>query len=94
MDSETLDDCVKKDKVEADFPSLTMDLVKKVNFKVSFFLFIMGIFLLSDYFTENCLPKSYSDGTNNTNTWGALAQITILVIFYIVIDLLVQGGII
>jgi hypothetical protein len=48
---------------------------------------------MSDIFIEKCLPASYQDGSNCTNSYGTVAQMTILVLVYVVIDLLSQGGI-
>lgn len=100
-DSETLspdteDKQIKKidnSNANSDFPNMFVDLIKKVNVKVSIFLFILGIFIFSDIFIENFLPSSYQDGTNCPNSSGTVVQLVILVLAYIIIDLLCQGGI-
>ena len=97
-DSETLTDdtdvlTCKKNTNDSDFPSMGVDLLKKINFKVAFFMFLIGLFIFSDIFIEKCLPASYQDGSNCTNSYGTVAQMTILVLAYVVIDLLNQGGI-
>ena len=99
-DSETLtDDTINDKKIindnsrDSDFPSMGVDLLKKINFKVAFFMFLIGLFIFSDIFIEKCLPASYQDGSNCTNSYGTIAQMTILVLVYVVIDLLSQGGI-
>jgi hypothetical protein len=75
-----------------DFPSMGVDLLKRINFKVSFFLLLMGMFLFSDLFVDNVLTAKYKD-IDTTNTAGTTVQLVVLVLAYIVIDLLVQGGI-
>ena len=78
---------------DSDFPSMGVDLLKKINFKVAFFMFLIGLFIFSDIFIEKCLPKSSLDSTNSTNSYGTVVQMTILVLAYIVIDLLSQSGV-
>jgi hypothetical protein len=100
-DTETLtsDDVVqptiktKQDSHESDFPSMGVDLIKRINIKVAFFIFIIGLFVFSDVFIEKFLPIDYHDGTNEPNTSGTIVQLVVLVLCYIVIDLLSQGGV-
>ena len=96
-DTETLGDPKKiKSKSpsnEEDFPSMGVNLIKKINFKVSIFLFFIGIFIFSDIFIENILPKNTIDGFC-TNTQGTMIQLLSFVIAYIILDLMVQGEII
>jgi hypothetical protein len=99
-DTETLIDvCVADKKAQdpvnesSDFPSMGVDLIKRINFKVALFLLFIGLFVFSDVFIENVLPTNYQDGTNCPNTQGTATQLIILVLLYIVIDLLSQGGI-
>ncbi len=77
---------------ENDFPSMGVDLVKRVNFKVAFFLLLMGMFLFSDLFVENILSSKHRLA-DTPNTLGTTIQLVVFVLAYIVIDLLVQGGI-
>ena len=94
-DSETLvDDNTKKSEKEPDndFPSICVELTKKVNFKVAFFMFMLGLFIFSDVFMNNFLSESLHEG-GVPNSTGTLVQLTIFVLSYIVIDLLVQGEI-
>jgi hypothetical protein len=95
MDSETLTEKNKKKKkykknCNSDFPSIGMDILKKTNFKVAFFLFIMGIFIFSDVFIENILSIKYRDG-NCATTTGTMIQLLFFVLFYLIIDLLITG---
>lgn len=78
----------------SDFPSMFADLFKRINIKVAFFLTIIGIFLFSDIFIEKFLPDKYKDESGTTsNTNGTAIQLTIFILFYIVVDILIQGGI-
>ena len=78
----------------SDFPSMSVDLFKRINLKVAFFLTLMGIFLFSDVFIEKFLSNKYKDESGTTaNTSGTAVQLTIFIIFYIVVDILIQGGI-
>ena len=93
-DSESLDSNTQNtDSVpDNDFPGMGVDLIKKINFKVAFFLFLLGVFLFSDVFMNNCLSDSLHEG-GVINTKGTLTQLIIFALSYIVIDLLVQGDI-
>jgi hypothetical protein len=83
---------VKTDsKVESDFPSMGVDLLKRVNIKIAFFLLLLGSVIFSDVFIEQ-MPDKYQDGLCPNST-GTFIQLFTLVIGYIVIDLLSQGGI-
>jgi len=76
---------------DSDFPSMGVDLMKRVNFKIAFFLLLLGVTIFSDLFIENFLPDTYRND-NCTNTTGTFAQLIIFILGYIVIDLLIQGG--
>lgn len=95
-DSEKLIDTeeeTSKKEVSGDFPSMGVDLIKKVNFKVAFFLLLIGLFLFSDIFIEKFLPTGYHEaGCANTN--GTVVQLVLFVIAYICIDLLASASII
>ena len=78
------------DDVSGDFPSIGIDLLKKTNFKIAIFLFLIGIFIFSDIFIENFLPKNNVDGYC-ADSKGTMIQLLVFVLLYLVIDLLVQG---
>ena len=74
---------------------MTWDFFKKINFKVGIFLLLFGIFIFSDMFIESVLTKL--NGTTEaaeTTTKGTIIQLLIFVLFYLFIDLMVQGNII
>lgn len=78
-----------------DLGNMTTDFFGKINFKIAIFLFIFGIFIFSDMFIEHVLSKikDASSGGEGT-TKGTLIQLLILVLFYLIVDLLVQAEII
>ena len=82
---------VKTTESHDDFPSMSVDLFRRINFKTAIFLFITGIFIFSDIFIENVLPKKYINA-DCADTIGTTIQLTMLVLAYLVIDLIVQGG--
>lgn len=95
-DSETLSSSLPKkkeeDTVKSDFPSIGIDLIKKINIKVSIFLFFIGLFIFSDIFIENFLPKNTVDGYC-ADSKGTTIQMLWFVFAYLLVDLLVQGDI-
>jgi len=105
MDYETLNETKKDEQKKSDtqemsynrddFSSMCIDLLKKVNFKVAIFIFIIGIFIFSDVFIDNIL-LSFGDDTvygSNPTTKGTIIQLSFLTISYIIFDLLIQGEI-
>ena len=93
VDTETLIDPPKQEDKRDDFPSMGFDLIKKINFKMAFFLLLIGFFLFSDMFV-NMLPSNYKDEIGGcTNTKGTFLQLFILVITYICVDVLIQGDV-
>ena len=91
-DSETLDcmtKCTTTDNPD-DFPRIGVDLIKKINFKVAAFLFFVGLFIFSDIFIENFIPRNMVDGFC-ADSKGTAIQLLVFVLAYIVLDLLVQG---
>ena len=75
-----------------DFPSMATDMIKGINWKIAFFIFILGIFIFSDVFIEMCLVNFTDtiDGDCPT-TKGTIIQLLFLVLGYIILDLSVQG---
>jgi hypothetical protein len=98
-DTETLSTNVPSNKLEiqqtkqGDFPSMGMDLMKRVNFKIATFLILIGFFIFSDVFINKLLPTNYHEMGCPT-TQGTTIQLLLLVLSYIIIDLLAQGGVI
>jgi hypothetical protein len=94
-DTETLissPDSPQVDQQQSDFPSMGMDLLKRVNFKVAFFLLLVGVFIFSDFFLDNALSNKYQEA-GCANSQGTMVQLVWFVLAYIAIDLFVQGGI-
>jgi len=95
-DTETLGDDqspVNEHVKNDDFPSMGMDLLKKINFKIAIFIFVIGLFIFSDVFVKKIMPANYSVLDSPTNI-GTIMQMGTLTASYICIDLLVQGGMI
>jgi hypothetical protein len=89
-DVKTVDtDKVSQKNKHTDFPSMFMDLLKKINFKVAFFILLLGSIIFSDVFMES-MPKKYQDGIS-LNSTGTFVQLLCLTFGYIIVDLLVQG---
>jgi hypothetical protein len=95
-DTEILDESrvkIVEDSKDMDFPSIGVNIIKKINFKISIFLFFIGMFIFSDVFIDNFLPKDNVDGFC-TDTKGTMIQLITLVLAYVVIDLMVQSEIV
>jgi hypothetical protein len=78
---------------QGDFPIMGMDLMKRINFKIATFLFLIGFFIFSDVFINKLLSKEYHEMGCPTSQ-GTMVQLLLLVVSYILIDLLAQGGVI
>lgn len=78
-----------------DFPSMISDLISNINWKVAFFLLVLGVLIFSDVFVELFLT-SFDDAVyaQDPTTKGTFIQIILFVFGYIIIDLLVKGEII
>lgn len=76
-----------------DFPSMMTDMFHGIPWKVSFFLFVIMIFINSDIYIELFLNSVHGavEGDCPT-TKGTMLQITTTIVCYIILDLLVQGG--
>ncbi len=71
-------------------------LIKKVNYKTAILIFLIGILIFSDIFTNNVLINidgATYDG-EKISSKGTTIQLMILSLCYIVIDLLRQGDLI
>jgi hypothetical protein len=72
-----------------DFISMGSDLFGRINWKIAMFLFVMGVFIMSDVFIDNVLAQGLGyevDGVPTTK--GTLAQLLLISITYIALDLL------
>ncbi len=83
------------DSKKTDFVKAGGDLFKKLNLKVAFFLFFIGMLLFSDVFINGIL--THINGTVDgecTTTKGTVIQLLILTVLYIVLDLCVKADLI
>lgn len=73
-----------------DFVSIVADVFRKINYKVAAFLFLVGIFIMSDLY-EGVLRK-FNGITEEgcVTSRGSVFQLTMLVLAYIVVDLLTK----
>lgn len=78
-----------KQNLHDDFPSIFIELIKKINFKVAFFLYFIGVIIFSDVFIENILSKNMING-DCADSKGTMIQLLVLVSAYILIDILVK----
>lgn len=102
MDSETLEPVANgkksnisfKSESRDDFPSIFMDLLKKIPIKKTIWLLLVGMLIFSDLFVIHVL-SNFSDTTdmNCANTKGTMIQLLALCISYMFIDILAEGGI-
>lgn len=78
-----------------DFPSIFSDLFNAINYKVMFFLFIIGVMIFSDVFIELFLAPINGAvfGDVPTNK-GTIIQLLVLTLGYVCADLLVKGQVI
>jgi len=77
-----------------DLPSITSDIFNAINYKVMFFIFLLGILIFSDVFIELFLAPIngavYADVPTNK---GTIIQLLVLTVGYALADLLVKGKI-
>lgn len=79
----------------SDFINMFSDLFNAINFKVSIFLFIIGILIFSDTFIETFLvPLEGAVDADTPTTKGTTIQLLLLTFGYIIIDLMATGEII
>ena len=74
-----------------DLGGMVSDFFGRFNVKIAIFIMIFGLFIFSDLFIENVLLH-IKDATSadTTTTKGTMIQMLIIVLFYLVIDMLVQ----
>jgi hypothetical protein len=77
-----------------DFVSIFSDISYNVNWKIAFFLFLLGFLIFSDVFIDLFL-NGFSDAVyaGTPTTKGTTIQLLCLTLGYIIIDLLVAGEI-
>ncbi len=92
--SESIDyaEC-EAEKNKSDFVEIGGNIVKNISLKLGIFTFIFGLFVFSDLFIDMFFGKNnnYADG-ETTTTKGTIVQLTILCIFAVVINLLINIG--
>jgi len=81
----------KKKSKKTDFMAITGGLLKNINYKVAFLLFMISMVIFSDVFIEGVL-SGFSDAVSGecTTTKGTMLQLMFMVIAYIILDLIVK----
>ena len=75
-----------------DFSFIIFDVFRRINFKIAFVIFFIGIFIFSDIFIENVLDIfSGTTEAGEVTGKGTTIQLMFLAIGYIFADLLAQG---
>ena len=76
---------------KTDFMKISGNLLMNINYKVAFFLFIVGIIVFSDLFISNIINKFQNSADGECpNTKGTMIQLMFIIIAYIIIDLIVK----
>jgi hypothetical protein len=85
-DPDYSDDCKKTDLMK-----LSGEFISKINFKMGFLLFFVGMIIFSDIFINGVL-SNFNDCVSGecTTTKGTMLQLTVLVLVYLVLDLVVK----
>ena len=88
------DDLIMEEDVDpkkSDFVKISSETFTTLNIKIAVFLFFIGMVIFSDVFISNILVK-IPDSTEgeSTTTKGTIAQLTIFVLMYLLVDLIVQ----
>jgi hypothetical protein len=85
------DEEVEENSKKTDFVKLGGNFLTSINYKIAFFLFLIGMVIFSDIFIDGVLSKF--DGSVSgecTTTKGTMIQLLLLCLGYIIIDLLVR----
>ena len=90
-ESEDLDKSYAAKDKRGDLMSVSWDFLSKINFKIGAFIFIIGIFVLSNTFVETILSRISGAVTDDLpTTKGTIIQMTFVVLAYLIIDMLAQ----
>lgn len=76
---------------DTDFVKVSGSLIGDINYKLAFFMFIIGVFIFSDLFIEGFLSKFDNTVADEyPTTKGTMVQLLILCIFLIILELLIK----
>ena len=90
--SEDIGNKVEDDESRDDLIGMSMGFAENLNYKVAIFLFFASMIIFSDLFIERILMRFQGSVEGDCPTSkGTIIQITFLIIFYLVVDLLVKG---
>jgi hypothetical protein len=96
MSDSILDDDCEDEEVskKSDFVSMSGNVLSMINYKVAFFMYIIGMLIFSDLFIEGVLQTMSNDLVEGTctTTKGTCVQLLFFIIAYILLDLSVAAG--
>lgn len=72
-------------------PQIIANFLTEINWKVAICLFFMGLFVFSDMFIDVIL-RQFEGSVDGIvpNTKGTTIQVTLLVLFYVIVDTMVR----
>lgn len=86
-----LDNSSSVDDNKTDLVSVSGNLVGKINYKMSIFLFIVGLIIYSDVFIDNFLRKFEGCVEDSrVTTKGTIYQLIIVSVIFAILDLLIK----
>ena len=89
--SEVITDVECEEDNKSDFMKMSGNMFVNINYKLAFFMFIFGMLLFSDLFTDSFLKNiNGAVGLQYPTTKGTFIQLFIYVILLIVFDLLIK----
>jgi len=93
--SQTNDSDVIDEEAKGDFVSMAVDGASLIPYKHVMFLFVIMVFVFSDFFNANVLScfmdSMYMD---ITTTKGTLIQIATVLMLFVVVDLMIKNKVI
>lgn len=90
LDCDENDDEVEDSK-KSDFVSVSGNIILSINYKLGFFMFLIGMVLFSDLFIEKILVGfGNSVDCETPNTKGTIIQLLMFVLLMLMFDVLIK----
>jgi len=88
MSDPIVDDC---DQNKTDLMKISGNLISNINYKLAFFMFVIGMFIFSDIFIDSVLSTMNGavDGDCPT-TQGTIVQLIIFCLIMLFLDILIK----
>lgn len=79
------------DNKKSDFVAVSGNIISSINYKLGFFMFLLGMIIFSDLFIEKILASfgNSVDGETPT-TKGTMIQLLIFVLLMMMLDVLIK----